>query len=308
MSEEEVAKQGLPDYLREGLDIVFIGINPSMFAAYTGKYYDGPGNHFWQALHLSGLLPQLMSPEDDHKLLERGIGFTNLVARTTRGLSDLSKDEMVEGAKILREKLMKFRPKIAVFNGKAIYEVYSGQKKFMFGKQPDPIVYNLTGEQTWLWVMPSSSARCAQLPKAIDKVPFFEALRKFRDYLSGKLPKLDMQEIMFANVTLRNAPRKLKTEFEQQSHALVFKQNLDSDRFIDYTRLEPWTDGRLAKVPPSVDAVIESVIQKYGRSPIHDLDDLDEDDDDDDDIDEDDFKDEDSNGICEMNFKDDVLT
>jgi mismatch-specific thymine-DNA glycosylase len=69
------------DYLREGLDIVFIGINPSMFAAYTGKYYDGPGNHFWQALHLSRLLPELMSAEDDHKLLDLGIGFTNIVAR-----------------------------------------------------------------------------------------------------------------------------------------------------------------------------------------------------------------------------------
>ena len=32
MSEEEIAKKGLPDYLREGLDIVFIGINPSMYA------------------------------------------------------------------------------------------------------------------------------------------------------------------------------------------------------------------------------------------------------------------------------------
>ena len=48
MTEDEVAKRGLPDYLKPGLDIVFIGINPSMFAAYTGKYYDGPGNHFWQ--------------------------------------------------------------------------------------------------------------------------------------------------------------------------------------------------------------------------------------------------------------------
>ena len=79
---------------------------------------------------------------------------------------------------VLREKLCKFKPKVAVFNGKAIYEVYSGQKKFMFGRQPTP----LSDGATWLWVMPSSSARCAQLPRAVDKVPFFEALRKFRDY------------------------------------------------------------------------------------------------------------------------------
>ncbi len=37
MSEEEIAKRGLPDYLKEDLDVVFIGINPSMFAAYTGS-------------------------------------------------------------------------------------------------------------------------------------------------------------------------------------------------------------------------------------------------------------------------------
>ena len=37
MSEEEVAKRGLPDYLKDNLDIVFIGINPSLMAAYTGR-------------------------------------------------------------------------------------------------------------------------------------------------------------------------------------------------------------------------------------------------------------------------------
>ena len=101
MSEEEVAKRGLPDYLKPGLDIVFIGINPSMFAAYTGKYYDGPGNHFWQALYLSGILSEPMSAVDDHKLLDLGIGSTNIVPRTTRGLSDLSRKEIADGAEVI---------------------------------------------------------------------------------------------------------------------------------------------------------------------------------------------------------------
>lgn len=166
MTEEEVCKRGLPDYLRPNLDIVFIGINPSLAAAFSGRYYDGPGNHFWQALYLSGLIPHPMAPEDDHKLLDLGIGFTNVVARTTRGLADLSRKEIAEGAVILRQKLSQYRPRIAVFNGKAIYEVYSGQKKFMFGRQPE----KLGGTDTWVWVMPSSSARCAQLPRASDKV------------------------------------------------------------------------------------------------------------------------------------------
>jgi len=42
-------------------------------------------------------------------------------------LADLTRAEIAEGASILREKLKKYKPKIAVFNGKAIYEVYSGQ-------------------------------------------------------------------------------------------------------------------------------------------------------------------------------------
>ena len=98
--EEEIAKRGLPDYLKEGLDMVFIGINPSMAAAYSGKYYDGGGNHFWPALYLSKLIPEPMNPQDDYKLMDMGIGFTNIVPRTTRGIADLSKQEIADGAKV----------------------------------------------------------------------------------------------------------------------------------------------------------------------------------------------------------------
>src|SRR5690348_618886 len=45
--------------------------------------------------------------------------------------------------------------------------------------------------------MPSSSARCAQLPRAADKVPFYAALKKFRDYLNGLITELDDSEIVF---------------------------------------------------------------------------------------------------------------
>ena len=116
----------------------------------------------------------------------------------------MSKKEIKEGSEILYEKLLKFKPKIAVFNGKAIYEVYSKTKKFMFGKQPEP----LNDGKTWIWVMPSSSARLAQLPRAVDKVPFFEVLRKFRDYLKGKIDTIDECEVTFANVQLKSWPKK----------------------------------------------------------------------------------------------------
>ena len=156
---------------------------------------------------------------------------------------------------MLREKLCKFKPKVAVFNGKAIYEVYSGQKKFMFGRQPEP----LNDGATWLWVMPSSSARCAQLPRAVDKVPFFEALRKFRDYLTGRLHKIEDCEVVFANVSLRN--------WTANHAALKNDGTAAGDHDEVNPNLQPFTDGVPAKVPQSVTSVIEDVIRRYGDNP-----------------------------------------
>ena len=46
---------------------------------------------------------------------------------------------LFSGAKKLVEKIKEYNPKIAVFNGKGIYEVFSGEKEFIFGKQPQKI-------------------------------------------------------------------------------------------------------------------------------------------------------------------------
>ncbi|XP_053377897.1 uncharacterized protein LOC123530305 [Mercenaria mercenaria] len=213
MPEEEVITRLLPDHLAPNLDIVIVGINPGLYAAFVGHHYAGPGNHFWKCMYLSGLIPEPMTAMQDFKLLDYGIGFTNIVARTTRGSADLTRKEIKEGAQILTEKLLKYKPKIAVFNGKGIYEVFVGHKNFHFGKQPDL----LPGTETAVYVMPSSSARCSQLPRAVDKVPFYEALKKFRDHLKGNLPDLKESEITFEDVVLKTAVKKeVKQEGEDQ--------------------------------------------------------------------------------------------
>ncbi|XP_064605577.1 G/T mismatch-specific thymine DNA glycosylase-like [Liolophura sinensis] len=203
MPEEEVLARTLPDHMAPNLDIVIVGINPGLYAAYVGHHYAGPGNHFWKCLYLSGLIPEPMTAYEDSKLLEHGIGFTNIVARTTRGSSDLTRKEIKEGATILAEKLRQYKPKIAVFNGKGIYEIFLGHKNFHIGKQPDL----LEGTETTVYVMPSSSARCSQLPRAVDKVPFYVALKKLRDYLRGDMKTLDEAEVIFPDLEL-----KVKTE------------------------------------------------------------------------------------------------
>lgn len=50
-----------------------------------------------KCLHLSGLTPEPLTADDDYKLLRLGIGFTNMVARATKGSADLTRKEIKEG-------------------------------------------------------------------------------------------------------------------------------------------------------------------------------------------------------------------
>ncbi|XP_078003029.1 G/T mismatch-specific thymine DNA glycosylase isoform X3 [Phascolarctos cinereus] len=200
MSEAELLTKTLPDILTFNLDIVIIGINPGLMAAYKGHHYPGPGNHFWKCLFMSGLSEVQLNHMDDHTLPGKyGIGFTNMVERTTPGSKDLSSKEFREGGRILVQKLQKYQPRIAVFNGKCIYEIFSKEvfgvkvKKLEFGLQP----HKVPDTETLCYVMPSSSARCAQFPRAQDKVHYYIKLKDLRDQLKGIVPNSDVQEVQY---------------------------------------------------------------------------------------------------------------
>ena len=48
--------------------------------------------------------------------------------------------------------------------------------------------------------MPSTSGLVAQLPRVADKVPFFLGLKKLRDFLNGKINKIEESEMVFSSV------------------------------------------------------------------------------------------------------------
>lgn len=84
--------------------------------------------------------------------------------------------------------------------------------------------------------MPSSSARCAQLPRAEDKLPFFLALKKLRDFVRGELAELPDSEVVFADYTefrvtqpdpksIRKAERRRKRKAEAAAAAAVAAMN-----------------------------------------------------------------------------------
>ncbi|CAF4293024.1 unnamed protein product [Rotaria socialis] len=229
-TEEELSQRLLSDILQPNLDIVFVGVNPSLYAVHKGHHYGGPGNHFWKLLHMSGLIPNSLNANDDYRMPQYGIGFTNIVQRPSKAGSDITKDEITMGAEVLMHKIKTYRPKIVAFNGRGIYEVYAGNKHFHYGKQPELFLGTDTNVyfhdamcilsryhflsvtscrirySIWrhVFVMPSSSARCSQLPRAEDKLPFYVGLRKLRDFVNGSLHSLNEAEITFPDIKIKD--------------------------------------------------------------------------------------------------------
>jgi len=117
----------LPDYLKEGLKLIIVGFNPGEASARAGHYYAGRGNSFWPLLYESGLIPEPLAPEDDRRLLEFGIGLTDLVKRPSRGIEEIRREDFTEGRVLLGQKLEQHSPRIIAFNGKLVYEKFSGR-------------------------------------------------------------------------------------------------------------------------------------------------------------------------------------
>jgi TDG/mug DNA glycosylase family protein len=165
--------QVIPDYLRRGLDVVFVGINPGLASAKAGHHYAGPTNHFWPLLHDAGFVPERLTYSDDSRVIEFGIGLTNLVDRASRNIDELSKKEMASGAELVRQKLRRYRPRVVAFNGKSIAEAFLGGR-CAFGLQPE------RWEGMAVFVMPSTSARAASYQRPA-KLAFFRELKRVVD-------------------------------------------------------------------------------------------------------------------------------
>ena len=114
----------LPDYLAPGLDIVFVGLNPGLTSAQAGHYFAAPRNRFWPAINASGLLREPLDAGTDHRVLDQGMGLTDVVKRPSGGASDLRAADFRRWAPVLKEKLERLQPLIVCFHGATAYRSY----------------------------------------------------------------------------------------------------------------------------------------------------------------------------------------
>src|SRR5260370_37517071 len=98
----------LPDYLRRGMRLVIVGCNPGEQSARLGHYYAGRANLFWPLLHDSRIVPEPLEYKDDKRMIEFGIGLTDLVKRPTRGVDEIDRQGVAEGRSLLSQKVAGF--------------------------------------------------------------------------------------------------------------------------------------------------------------------------------------------------------
>jgi len=178
----------LPDYLRPDLDIISVGINPSVNSARAGFYFATPQNRFWRALNASGLAPETLTP--GREAVERlfnvyRIGFTDVAKRPSSSAAQVSTPEFRQGAPMLKEKLLRYQPRIVWFHGKEAYGRYLrhaesvDKPEILWGRQPRAIGKSLV----FVTPNPSPANAAFSLDTLID---WYRQLKTLRDSLKNR--------------------------------------------------------------------------------------------------------------------------
>lgn len=185
MNTHEYPFQTLPDLLAPMLDVVFVGINPSLYSVGRGHYFARATNRFWTALSRSKLSERArralgvdaLRPEHDVELPRFGIGFTDVIKRPTANASGLGPGEFEEAVPRLLAKLHRYAPRVVCFHGLTGYRPFlrvalGGAVSPVLGEQPERV------GATRLYVVPNPSAANAHFTGA-DQTAWYDRLAVF---------------------------------------------------------------------------------------------------------------------------------
>ena len=147
----------VPDLVGPGLKLLFVGINPGLWTAATQTHFAHPGNRFYPALRLAGIIDrdldrgQPMTDEERAYFVERGIGITNLVNRATARAGELGSAELRAGRIRLEKFVAAHQPAVVAVAGVTAYRVAFADPKAAAGVQTAPLL----GARVWVVPNPS---------------------------------------------------------------------------------------------------------------------------------------------------------
>ena len=162
----------VPDLIAADLKVLFCGINPSLYSAATGHHFARPGNRFWPALYAAGFTDRVLKPWEERRLLDSGLGITNLVSRATAAADELTAGELRRGRQNLRRKVAIYRPRCVAVLGIGAFRLGFDAPRATVGRQAERV------GNAAVWVLPNPSGLNANHQLA-DLGRAFGELRKF---------------------------------------------------------------------------------------------------------------------------------
>lgn len=141
----------VPDIIAPDLQVLFCGINPSLYSAAVGHHFARPGNRFWRSLYAAGFTERLLAPFEDRDLIKFGYGLTNIVDRATARADELEPHELVKGQQQLVAKVQHYRPRYLAILGISAYRTAFNRAKAVIGKQNEFL------DSAIVWVLPNPS-------------------------------------------------------------------------------------------------------------------------------------------------------
>jgi TDG/mug DNA glycosylase family protein len=176
----------LPDYLRPGLDIIFVGINPGLYSVQRGHYFARATSRFWPAFSASKLSGPVrralganaLRAEHDTELPRFGIGFTDVVKRPSANAAGLRAKDFEKWVPRLLERLQRYQARVACFHGLTAYRPFlnlalgGADRLPMLGPQPEVV------GATRLYVVPNPSPANAHFTLT-DQTAWYDRLADF---------------------------------------------------------------------------------------------------------------------------------
>ena len=192
----------LPDHLRLGLDLVFVGINPGLYSVQRGHYFARSTSRFWPAFSASKLSERVrraigtdtLRPEQDAELPCFGIGFTDVVKRPSANAADLRASDFAQWVPRLLEKLQRYQPRVACFHGLTGYRPFlkfalrSADPVTMLGRQRETV------GATRLYVVPNPSPANAHFTLT-DQTAWYDRLADFLAAVRSAPPRIGRVQV-----------------------------------------------------------------------------------------------------------------
>lgn len=163
----------LRDRIAPGVRVLFVGINPGIRSSLTGHHFAGFSNRFWKLLYDAKFVPEPITFADDDRLPEWGYGITNIIARPSRGIDELRREEYAAGRVRLRSKVRRYQPAVVALVGVTVFRA-------MFPDRKGAVSLGLQEERlgdSAVFVLPNPSGRNANFSYA-EMLAAFRALRR----------------------------------------------------------------------------------------------------------------------------------